>query len=93
MAGHMTRSVDPAYSGARVSALVVNTGLISGTLWIYDTLWLALYVRVAYIIPNTPTRSGTTIFGTFCVNPAWRWTTRQNNLNRNRCGYKKKNVL
>ena len=71
MIGDRTCGANPAHPRTGVATFVVYTGLISGTLRVYCTFWLALYVRVAYVVSNTPTRRGASSLRAFRVDPAW----------------------
>ena len=43
------------HPGAGVATLLAHAGLVSWTLSIDHTLWLALYVGVAYVVSNAST--------------------------------------
>ena len=44
-----TRGVDTTDPRTGISTLVIDTGLVIGTLGVGDTLWLALNIRIAII--------------------------------------------
>ena len=47
------RATDPRTG---ISTLVIDTGLVIGTLGVGDALWLALNIRVASVVEDIPTR-------------------------------------
>ena len=51
-----TRGVDTTDPRTGISTLVIDTGLVIGTLGVGDALWLALNIRVASVVEDTPTR-------------------------------------
>ena len=56
-----------------VFTLVIDTGLVIGTLWVGDTLRLTLNVRVPSVIKNTSARGCPSQFWTFRIGTTWRW--------------------
>ena len=55
MVGHGAGGVDTTHPGARVTAVLVETSLVSWALSIDNALWLALNVGVSNIVSDTPT--------------------------------------
>ena len=65
--GHKTAGVGATHARARVHAVLVDAGLVPGTLGVDCALRLALDVRVANVVPDTGAAGGPLAFCTVGV--------------------------
>ena len=72
MVSNKTWGKGTTHSRTRIHTVLINAGLISGTLCINNTLWLALHIRISSVVSNAFTRCSSTIFWTLCINST-RW--------------------
>ena len=76
----VTGGVGPAYPGARVNAVLVETGLVPGTFGVDHALGFTLHIRVANIVADTATGRGTSALGAVGIDSARGRVARLNNL-------------
>ena len=74
-------SISTTYSWTGVLALLTDTCLVSWTLSIDNTLWLALYVGVAYVFSNTSTGSCIVSLRAVSIDSTWRGIAGLHHLN------------
>ena len=73
--GNVTRGVEATDSRTWVYAVLGDTGQVTSTLGVYDTLWLALDVGVAPVVPDTGAAGGQSLLGADGVNATRRGVT------------------